>query len=92
MSQEELRKIRGSELAMIYQGLFQDRDTQTIADVQIVFQNPFDALNPPMGVGHQIIRAIGIAIDNNEAERKQCMLELRNLVKLPHEFAARMPE
>jgi peptide/nickel transport system ATP-binding protein len=68
------------------------RTTQNVADVQMVFQNPFDTLNPSMTVGRQIIRALEIfKIGKNEAERKQRMLELLDLVKLPREFATRMP-
>ncbi|MCB4379270.1 ABC transporter ATP-binding protein [Synechococcus sp. MU1644] len=70
----------------------EDRDTQTVADVQMVFQNPFDTLNPSMTVGRQIIRALEIfKVGNNEADRKQRMLELLDLVKLPRAFADRMP-
>ena len=69
-----------------------DRTTKNVADVQMVFQNPFDTLNPSMTVGRQIIRALEIfRIGKNEKERKQRMLELLDLVKLPHEFATRMP-
>jgi peptide/nickel transport system ATP-binding protein len=58
----------------------------------MVFQNPFDTLNPSMTVGRQIIRALEtFKIGNNEAERKQRMLELLDLVKLPRAFADRMP-
>ena len=68
------------------------RDTGTVADVQMVFQNPFDTLNPSMTVGRQIIRALEIfKIGKNEAERHQKMLELLDLVKLPRAFADRMP-
>ncbi|MBJ3762875.1 ABC transporter ATP-binding protein [Maribius pontilimi] len=69
-----------------------ERDTQTVADVQMVFQNPFDTLNPSMTVGRQIIRALEIfRIGNSEAERRARMLDLLDLVKLPREFADRMP-
>ena len=68
------------------------RDTKTVADVQMVFQNPFDTLNPSMTVGRQIMRALEIfKVGKNEAERRQRMLELLDLVKLPREFADRMP-
>lgn len=68
------------------------RNTRTVSDVQMVFQNPFDTLNPSMTVGRQIIRALEIfGIGNSEAERKQRMLELLDLVKLPRAFATRMP-
>ena len=39
----------------------EQRDTQTVADVQMVFQNPFDTLNPSMTVGRQIIRIESMA-------------------------------
>ncbi|MEL7150089.1 MAG: ABC transporter ATP-binding protein [Pseudomonadota bacterium] len=68
------------------------RDTKTVSNVQMVFQNPFDTLNPSMTVGRQIIRALEIfGIGESEAEREQKMLELLDLVKLPREFATRMP-
>ncbi len=68
------------------------RDTKTVSDIQMVFQNPFDTLNPSMTVGRQIIRALEIfKIGANEAERKQRMFELLDLVKLPRTFADRMP-
>ncbi len=36
----------------------ENRATKTVADVQMVFQNPFDTLNPSMTIGRQIIRAL----------------------------------
>jgi len=70
----------------------QNRDTKTVADVQMVFQNPFDTLNPSMTVGRQIIRALEIfGVGSSEAERRDRMLELLDLVKLPRAFADRMP-
>ena len=70
----------------------EERDTQTISSVQMVFQNPFDTLNPSMTVGRQIIRALEIfGIGANEAERRERMLKLLDLVKLPRAFAERMP-
>ncbi len=68
------------------------RDTQTIADVQMVFQNPFDTLNPSMTVGRQIVRALEIfRIGKSDSVRRDRMLQLLDLVKLPREFADRMP-
>ncbi|MFK7762859.1 MAG: dipeptide ABC transporter ATP-binding protein [Roseobacter sp.] len=70
----------------------EERDTQTVADIQMVFQNPFDTLNPSMTVGRQIIRALEIfGIGDNERDRTERMLKLLDLVKLPREFAGRMP-
>jgi peptide/nickel transport system ATP-binding protein len=70
----------------------EERDAKTVGEVQMVFQNPFDTLNPSMTVGRQIIRALEIfGVGNSEAERKKRMLELLDLVKLPRAFADRMP-
>jgi peptide/nickel transport system ATP-binding protein len=68
------------------------RDTQTVADIQMVFQNPFDTLNPSMTVGRQIIRALEVfGIGESDQARRDEMLRLLDLVKLPREFAERMP-
>jgi len=70
----------------------QDRDPRTVADLQMVFQNPFDTLNPSMTTGRQIMRALEIfGIGATLSERRARMLELLDLVKLPREFATRMP-
>jgi peptide/nickel transport system ATP-binding protein len=70
----------------------QKRDTKTISAIQMVFQNPFDTLNPSMTVGSQIMRVLEkFNVGNNQAERHQRMLELLDLVRLPREFAGRMP-
>ncbi|MEX0364807.1 MAG: dipeptide ABC transporter ATP-binding protein [Ruegeria sp.] len=70
----------------------EERDAKTVGEVQMVFQNPFDTLNPSMTVGRQIIRALEIfGVGNSEADRRQRMLELLDLVKLPRAFAERMP-
>ncbi|WP_347310124.1 ABC transporter ATP-binding protein [Defluviimonas sp. SAOS-178_SWC] len=70
----------------------ESRNTETVSGVQMVFQNPFDTLNPSMTVGRQIIRALEIFGEGNtDDERRQRMLELLDLVKLPRAFADRMP-
>jgi len=68
------------------------RSTDTVSSVQMVFQNPFDTLNPSMNVGRQIIRALEIFGEGkSDEDRRTRMLELLDLVKLPREFADRMP-
>ena len=70
----------------------QKRSVDTVSSVQMVFQNPFDTLNPSMSVGRQIIRALEVFhIGTSDAERNDRMLELLDLVKLPRAFAERMP-
>jgi len=69
-----------------------DRSTETVASVQMVFQNPFDTLNPSHTVGSQIIRTLEkFNIGDSLNDRHQRMLELLDLVKLPRAFADRMP-
>ena len=70
----------------------QQRNTDTVSSLQMVFQNPFDTLNPSMTVGRQIVRALEIfGVGDSDGARQQRMLELLDLVKLPREFATRMP-
>ena len=70
----------------------ENRNTKTVADVQMVFQNPFDTLNPSMTVGSQIVRALEVfRVGKTSIDRQNRMLELLDLVKLPRDFADRMP-
>ncbi|RJG44517.1 dipeptide ABC transporter ATP-binding protein [Mesorhizobium sp. DCY119] len=70
----------------------ENRDVETVSSIQMVFQNPFDTLNPSHSVGSQIIRTLEkFKIGNNAGERRKKMLELLDLVKLPRAFAERMP-
>lgn len=78
------KEIGGIEIA--------DRDTKTVSSIQMVFQNPFDTLNPSHTVGAQIIRSLEkFDVGNSQQERRERMLELLDLVKLPREFESRMP-
>ena len=64
------------------------RDVQTVSSIQMVFQNPFDTLNPSHSVGSQIIRTLEkFKVGKTVADRRQRMLELLDLVKLPRAFA-----
>src|SRR5690606_21183391 len=68
------------------------RDTNTISSIQMVFQNPFDTLNPSHSVGSQIIRTLEkFGVGRNSGERRERMLQLLDLVKLPRAFEKRMP-
>lgn len=70
----------------------EERDTDTVAGIQMVFQNPFDTLNPSHSVGAQIMRTLEkFKVGNTVEARRNRMLELLDLVKLPRAFADRMP-
>ncbi|MBB99495.1 MAG: ABC transporter ATP-binding protein [Rhodobacteraceae bacterium] len=68
------------------------RDSETISKLQMVFQNPFDTLNPSHTIGSQIgrvIRKFGVARTDEEVE--EIIYRLLDTVKLPRDFAKRKP-
>lgn len=68
------------------------RDPATISSIQMVFQNPFDSLNPSQRIGAQIIRTLEkFGIGTSQADRRARMLQLLDLVKLPRAFEDRRP-
>jgi len=70
----------------------ENRDTKTISALQMVFQNPFDTLNPSHSVGSQIIRSLQMfKVGRSQKERRERMHELLDLVKLPRAFESRKP-
>ncbi|TJW63466.1 MAG: ATP-binding cassette domain-containing protein, partial [Mesorhizobium sp.] len=70
----------------------ENRSVETVSSIQMVFQNPFDTLNPSHTVGSQIIRTLEkFNVGNTVADRRQRMLELLDLVKLPRAFETRKP-
>ncbi len=69
-----------------------DRSPQLVGSLQMVFQNPFETLNPSHSVGRQIARVLrkfGVAKNKEDAQQK--VYELLDLVKLPRDFALRRP-
>ncbi len=81
--------FNGQEIANIPVSL---RDTETIKAIQMIFQNPFDTLNPSHTVGSQIIRTLEkFNVGNTHKDRRAHMFELLDLVKLPSDFENRMP-
>ncbi|TIM61155.1 MAG: ABC transporter ATP-binding protein, partial [Mesorhizobium sp.] len=70
----------------------ENRSVETVSSIQMVFQNPFDTLNPSHTVGSQIIRTLEkFNVGNTVADRRKRMLELLDLVKLPRAFETRKP-
>jgi peptide/nickel transport system ATP-binding protein len=70
----------------------QKRAPDLVGSMQMVFQNPFDTLNPSHTVGAQlarVIRKFGVEVDREKVEER--VLELLDLVKLPRDFARRRP-
>jgi peptide/nickel transport system ATP-binding protein len=68
------------------------RRTKTVRSLQMVFQNPFDTLNPSHTVGSQIARVIRkFGVEHEESKIRARVLALLDLVKLPRDFADRRP-
>ena len=70
----------------------QKRSPEQVGSMQMVFQNPFDTLNPSHSVGSQLARVIkkfGVETDKKKIEQR--VMELLDLVKLPRDFARRRP-
>ncbi len=68
------------------------RSPQLVGSMQMVFQNPFETLNPSHTIGGQIgrvLRKFGVAKTKDEALQKT--YELLDLVKLPRDFVLRKP-
>ncbi len=68
------------------------RSKSTIAGLQMIFQNPFDTLNPSHSVGGQIARVIRkFGAETDEAKVQARVMQLLDTVKLPRDFAKRRP-
>jgi peptide/nickel transport system ATP-binding protein len=68
------------------------RQAETISSLQMVFQNPFDTLNPSHSVGSQIARVIRkFKVETDEAKVQARVMQLLDTVKLPRDFARRRP-
>ncbi|MEO1104269.1 MAG: ABC transporter ATP-binding protein, partial [Pseudomonadota bacterium] len=61
------------------------------AKMQIVFQDPWSALNPRMSVGRQIGEPILLHTSLSGAERREKVRALAERVRLPAEFLSRTP-
>jgi peptide/nickel transport system ATP-binding protein len=69
------------------------RNKKTIRSLQMIFQNPFETLNPSHSVGSQISRAIRkLGAQRDESLIRERMFDLLDLVKLPRDFAERRPQ
>ncbi|RLC22001.1 MAG: ABC transporter ATP-binding protein [Deltaproteobacteria bacterium] len=69
-----------------------DRSTKQIRSLQMVFQNPFDTLNPSHTIGGQISRVIRqFGIDSDKKKIFDRVMNLLDTVKLPRDFYFRKP-
>ncbi len=70
----------------------QKRSDSLVSHLQMVFQNPFDTLNPSHTVGGQISRVIRkFGVESDPAAVKNHVMELLDTVKLSRDFYYRKP-
>jgi peptide/nickel transport system ATP-binding protein len=81
--------LDGQDLA---QQPVQARAPEVVGHLQMIFQNPFDTLNPSHTVGGQIARVIRkFGVEQDPAKVKARVMELLDIVKLPRDFYKRRP-
>ena len=81
--------LNGEDLAYLP---VQKRKARTVGHLQMVFQNPFDTLNPSHSVGSQIARVIRkFGVEKDPQKVRDKVNDLLDLVKLPRDFAHRRP-
>ena len=69
-----------------------DRSPKEIASLQMVFQNPFDTLNPSHSIGGQISRVIKkFGVESDKTKIFNRVMKLLDIVKLPRDFYFRKP-
>ena len=81
-------EFRGKDIGAVP---VQKRKREDVRAMQMIFQNPFDTLNPSHTVGGQlsrVIRKFG-GLQGDEVRRR--VLELLDIVKLPADFYYRRP-
>ncbi len=70
----------------------QKRRPQVVSHLQMVFQNPFDTLNPSHSIGGQIARVIRkFGVEQDPAKVRERVMQLLDIVKLPRDFYQRRP-
>jgi peptide/nickel transport system ATP-binding protein len=70
----------------------QKRQPQVVSHLQMVFQNPFDTLNPSHTVGSQISRVIRkFGVEDSAEQVVERVMKLLDIVKLPPDFYYRRP-
>ncbi len=72
---------------ILFRGVRLTAANRTASQIQVVFQDPYSALNPKMRVG----AALAEALRTSRGERRPTVDELMDMVGLPRAFARRYP-
>lgn len=67
------------------------RSRETLRHLQMVFQNPEEALNPYLTIGASLCRPLMVLLGKSRQEAEAEVKELLAAVRLPAEYAERMP-
>jgi peptide/nickel transport system ATP-binding protein len=67
------------------------RDLETLRHLQMVFQNPEEALNPYLTVGETLSRPFITLLGKSQSEARQAVAELLQSVHLPASYTGRLP-
>lgn len=68
-----------------------ERDLDTLRHLQYVFQNPEEALNPYLSIGESLRRPLITLLRKSHAEANAEVARLLSAVRLPVEYAERLP-
>ena len=68
-----------------------ERDLEALSQLQMVFQNPEEALNPYLTVAESLRRPLQRLLGLERGEADQRVTELLELVRLPADYARRLP-
>jgi peptide/nickel transport system ATP-binding protein len=69
----------------------QDRDLATLRHLQMVFQNPEEALNPNLTVGESLRRPLVTLLRMTKKDVEQAVIRLLDSVRLPPNYVHRFP-
>jgi peptide/nickel transport system ATP-binding protein len=68
------------------------RSSEQLKNIQMIFQNPFDTLNPSYRIGTQLERTVSLFNSGQgRSELRKRVYQLLDLVNLPHEYADYRP-
>ena len=82
-------RMEGEDIAFVP---VRKRTQKQIRNLQMVFQNPFDTLNPSLSVGKQIARVIKkFGVESDRQKIRDRVMQLLDIVKLPRDFYYRRP-
>lgn len=68
------------------------RDMDTLRHLQMMFQNPEEALNPYLSIGESLKRPFKVLLGQSDEQAKKNVAQLLEAVRLPPSYANRLPE